>query len=286
MESERVFGSTAVGTIEPLRPRAFASALGVWRVRAGDDSAVLKLLRLGAAPHPRWPSRADPRDPYYWRREPLAYASGVLEPFGIPACRACIDRPDGSVALWLDDGGDPPAWTPVLLGEVARRLGRAQAALAGRIDEPWLARDWLREYLLLHDVSLDEKLLERLDGMTQTICHHDFHPSNVLESGVVIDWAYAGAGALGLDAGVLVADGLADGAFEPALADTVAGEVWSGYLAGLREGGLAGGEDEVRYAFLRGTALRLSWLPRGTSPAWDATVELLDRWQDEARELA
>jgi hypothetical protein len=42
----------------------------------------------------------------------------------------------------------------------------------------------------------------------------------------------------------------------------------------------------VRFAFLRGTALRLSWLPRGKSEAFDATIELLDRWRNESRELA
>jgi hypothetical protein len=103
---------------------------------------------------------------------------------------------------------------------------------------------------------------------------------------VVVDWAYCGLAALGLDAGVLVADGLADGAFAPELSEPVSACVWAGYLAGLREGGFTGDENGVRYAFLRGTALRLSWLPRGRSPAWDATVDLLDRWRVAARELA
>jgi hypothetical protein len=96
----------------------------------------------------------------------------------------------------------------------------------------------------------------------------------VLESGVVIDWAYCGIGAPGLDAGVLVADGIADDAFAVEQADAVAAAVWNGYLEGL-DG--AFDPEDVRCAFTRGTALRLSWPPRGAKPAWDATIDFLER---------
>lgn len=253
-------------------------------MRAAGDVAVLKLLRLDAAPHPRWPSRPDPEDPYYWRREPIAYDSGLLESFGVPRRRACVDRGDGSLALWLDDGGDPPPWTPDLLGSAARRLGRAQAELAADPpNEPWLARGWLRVYLRLHDVVPDEALLDRLDASTQTVCHHDLHPDNVLGAAAdsIIDWAYCGLGALGLDPGVLVADGIADQAFAAELADEVAERVWDGYLAGLRAGGWSGDEEDVRFAFARGTAQRLAWLPAGDRPEWDATIAFLRRLASE-----
>jgi hypothetical protein len=73
---------------------------------------------------------------------------------------------------------------------------------------------------------------------------------------------------------VLVADGIADEAFPAELAGEVEASVWDGYLAGL-----AGAVDEgdVRLAFAQGTALRLSWLPRGDRPAWDATIVFLER---------
>jgi hypothetical protein len=233
---------------------------------------VLKLISLDAGPHPRWASRPSEDDPYYWRREPLAYASGLLELFGVPRVRARVERANGSIALWLEDGGDPPVWTPALLGDTARRLGRAQARAT--TDAPWLVRGFLREYLALHDIAPDEDVLTRLDAMPSTLCHNDLHPDNVLESGVVIDWAYCGIGAPGLDAGVLVADGIADDAFPVEQADAVAAAVWNGYLEGLD--GAFGAED-VRFAFARGTALRLSWLPRGEKPAWDATIDFLQR---------
>src|SRR5205814_669522 len=140
-----------------------------------------------------------------------------------------------------------------------------------------------------HDV-LDaeaEAILARLDALPLTFCHLDLHPANVLgeEARVVIDWAHCGVAALGLDPGVLVADGVADEVYPAELADDVTREVWGGYLAGLHDAGWTGSEADVRWAFLRGTALRLSWLPR-TKPSWAATRALLDRWREEARELA
>ena len=246
---------------------------------AGSDRAVLKLLRAGQTTDSRWPASPDPAHPYYWRREACAYESGVLAAFGAPACRAVVERPDGSLALWLELVPEVDAWTPELLGVVAERLGRAQREEPA--DTGWLARDWLRAYLVLHGVPADEDVLARLDGMRQTLCHNDFHPANVLgRSGeVVIDWAYCGIGAVGLDAGVLVADGIADQAFPAEAADEAAAAVWEGYLAGL--GGVCD-EADVRFAFARGTALRLSWLPRGERPSWDATAALLGRLASEA----
>jgi Phosphotransferase enzyme family len=259
--------------VQQLRVTPPRATAGIWRV--GD--AVLKVVHDGGEGS-RWPSSSDPAHPYYWRREPLAYASGLLEPFGAPACRAIVDRSDGSVALWLDAVPEVEKWTPPLLGVVARRLGRARAGPPP--DAAWLSRDWLRAYLQLHGVEHDPQL----DELPQTFCHFDFHPGNVLGPGaeVVVDWAYAGVGPRGSDPGVLVADGVADGAFPAELADDAAEAVWDGYLAGLREGGWSGDEDDVRAAFFRGTATRLSWLPRGEKPEWDATIDLLDRWRELA----
>jgi len=277
-----------------LEERIPAASVGLWRVRTQSDSAVLKVIALGGKHHPRWPVAADESHPYYWRREACVYESGLLDrlvDLHAPECRGVFERTDGSVAVWLEDVPEARAWTVEALGAVAERLGRAQAGLAADpLDERWLSRGWLREYLGIRDIEGPEveAVLARLEKVPQTLCHHDFHPANVLgdDSSVVIDWAYCGLGALGLDAGVLVADGIADEAFAPELADAAGDEVWRGYVAGLRSAGWQGREEDVRYAYLRGTALRLSWMPLGVKPAWDATHALLERWVEQARELA
>jgi Phosphotransferase enzyme family len=239
----------------------------VWRVRAAGRSAVLKLLRLNAGPHPQWPSRPDPDDTHYWLREPLAYESGALEPFGVPEVLARVDRAGGDVALWLEDAGDPiERWTPQQFETTARRLGAAQAELRG-FDAPWLAHGWLREYYRLHEVPYER----RLDELPQTLCHHDLHPNNILDSGLVIDWAFCGVGPVGADAGVLVGDGLADGWFPPEDVDAVFDAVWRGYTEGLGDDG-----EDVRYGYVEGIR-RLRWLVHGRSPQRDATIALIER---------
>ncbi len=257
-----------------LRETPPAATAGLWRVATRSDSAVLKVVVEGGSSG-RWPSSSDPAHPYYWRREPCVYESGVAAAFGPPACRAVVERSDGSVALWLEDVAEVNAWTPRLLGDVAHRVGLAQAAPPPA--HVWLSRGWLRAYLGLHGVRGGAEVLARLDELPSALCHHDLHPANVLEGCVVIDWAYCGPAARGLDAGVLVADGLADEAFSAEVVDEVADAVWEGYLAGLRAGGWSGSIDDVRFAFVHGTALRLSWLPRGSKPAWDATIAFLQR---------
>lgn len=260
--------------VEDLRGRSFSSAVGVWRVRANDRSAVLKLLRLNAGPHDRWPSRPDPDDPYYWRREPLAYASGALAPFGAPAVLGTVERRDGSVALWLADAGDPiRRWTVDVFHEVAQRLGAAHAELLG-FDGPWLAHGWLREYFRLHDLPTADGVLDRLDALPQTLCHNDFHPNNVVGDGTVVDWAFCGVGPVGMDAGVLVGDGLADGWFPPEQVEDVLDAVWQGYAEGL-----GSDDDGVRSGFVEGIR-RLRWLGHRRSsqhPAHEATLALIER---------
>ena len=240
-----------------------AATAGVWHVETADDRAVLKVVCDGGD-EGRWPARTGASDPYYWRREPLAYLSGAIDSFGVPGVRACVERPDGSVALWLEDCGEPSATRePRELGAIAERLGAAQARPVA--DEPWLVRGFLPEYLRLHGIEDD---CARLEDLPQTLCHNDFHPGNVLGGGAVIDWAYCGVGAAGLDAGVLVVDALADEAIAADEADALADAVWEGYRRGF-------GQD-VRAGFVAG-ARRLRWLPRGRKTAWDATTSLIER---------
>ncbi len=173
-ELAAVFGATTgadarVSAEQVYEPVASASA-GIWRVTCGTQSAILKLIAHSAEGHPNWRSGAAAGHWYYWRREVLAYETGLLAslPGGLraPTCRLAAPRDDGSIALWLEDITAPPAtaWTVERYGVGARHLGQMQGAfLAGRPlpEHEWLSHDWLRSYLAQRDG--DMHLVDRVD---------------------------------------------------------------------------------------------------------------------------
>ena len=127
---------------------------GTARDGGGDApwSLVLKVVRPPGPDGPAPPMATEPRATYYWRREPLAYESGLLGdlPGGLAAarCYGVDERPDGAVWLWLeelrDDAGRP--WPLDRYALAARHLGRFNGAyLAGRPlpAHPWLCADFL-----------------------------------------------------------------------------------------------------------------------------------------------
>jgi hypothetical protein len=138
-----------------------------------------------------------------------------------PRCVLVAERPDASVALWLEDITGVPAaqWPLARYGLAARHLGQTQGVyVTGRPlpDEPWLSRDWMRAYLLQRDGDLhlvtdpvawehplvaahfpdppvdrllamrahQSRLLETLDRLPRTLCHLDLHPANLFEDGM------------------------------------------------------------------------------------------------------
>ncbi len=211
-------------SVEQLYEPVASASIGIWRVRAGDGSAVLKLTAHSGAGHENWRSGEDPAHWYYWRREALAYESGLLGTLtgGLraPHCNLVGARPDGSVALWLEDLSGVPGqqWPLARYEQAARHLGRTQGVyVTGHPlpDEPWLSRDWMRTYLRqrdgdfrlvgqsaswdhpllagdfaeppigrLHAMRADQsRLLDALDGLPRTLCHRDLHPANLFADG-------------------------------------------------------------------------------------------------------
>jgi phosphotransferase family enzyme len=267
-ELEAVFGSAAPpDEVIDLRGKKFASTLGVWRVAAQGKSLVLKHLALGAGGTRTWPSEPEIDSTHYWRREVEVYERGlsVEVPFRLPAA-AVFERADGSVALWLEDVGDPEPWPDEDIVDLARRL----AAMPIVDDGPaWLARGWWPRYLDLRAFRFDpelsywqrrDEIVARIEAQPSVLVHNDFHPGNVFRPGgdpVVIDWAFAGIGVPGSDAGVLAGDFLFDGFYAPEDAQHLIDLIWDAY-SGALDPALV---PEAEFTYFVGNALRYGWAP-------------------------
>ena len=162
-----------VAVREPVRaalaaPRAEVTRWSVEPVHGGLDktSAVYRVrgaARVGGQARP-WSvilkvfrpagGREDPAGAFYWRREALAYTSGVLDglPGGLRAarCFGAEERP-GAVWLWLEHVAGAPGteWSRQQTLEAVRRLGAfSGASAAGRPlpSPPWLPHSWHRAW--------------------------------------------------------------------------------------------------------------------------------------------
>jgi hypothetical protein len=194
---------------------------GLWRAAGKDWSMVRKLVRHSDQGSPNWLTGEATDHWYYWRREVLAYTTGLTASFdgGLrgPRLLAAIEQDDGSVALWLEDAGEHAGrtWSLERYALAARHLGRAQGAYGVYRPLPadtWLSRRWLRQYVdrrarafaghldnheawaaagfpagtkqrarRLHDQR--EQLLDALEQAPPTISHFDAHPANLFAVG-------------------------------------------------------------------------------------------------------
>jgi hypothetical protein len=153
-------------TATPLSHRVINQVTGgLWRVSgaalvAGTPvawSLVLKVLRLAAADvASEFAPSTIPSHWNYWRREALAYRTGLLDnlPAGLaaPRCLLVTEPAADEVWLWLEEIAGTPAtdWPIARFGLATRRLGQFQGMYAAGKqplpDEPWLSRDWLRAW--------------------------------------------------------------------------------------------------------------------------------------------
>jgi hypothetical protein len=263
-----VFGTAAPPEeVSDLRGKSFASTVGVWRVRSVGQSVVLKHLALGAGNAATWPSEPELDSQYYWRREVEVYANGLGRdiPFRLPGSTT-FERADGSVALWLEDVGDPEPWPDIDIVDVARKLAAMPVVSS---PPPWFAGDWFTRYLDLRAHRFDpelsfwlrrDEIVERIEAGPRVLVHNDFHPGNIFRPGgdpVVIDWAFCGLGALGSDAGILAGDFLFDGFYPPEEAGRLIELIWDAYSGALDPALVL----EAEFTFFVGNALRYGWAP-------------------------
>jgi hypothetical protein len=154
-------------------------------------------------------------------------------------------------------------------------------------DWPWLSSGWLRGYIaesapampLIRD-SLDHPLvchwlpgdasdrlfrlweehdlfLDALDRLPRTLCHLDLFRRNLFarktdegdDQTVVIDWAFAGRGAIGEELTPLVLASVAFNEVDFAQAQALEDIVYEGYLEGLRDAGWQGDPRQVRLGY-------------------------------------
>ena len=119
------------------------------RREATPWSLILKIVGLE-------PDNNDPSGWAYWKREILAYQSGLLDDLPgdlvAPRCFGTVEQADEAHWLWLEEVQDElgPLWPLDHYGVVARHFGRFNGAyLVGRpmSTQPWLSVGWLRQYV-------------------------------------------------------------------------------------------------------------------------------------------
>jgi hypothetical protein len=291
----------AVGTLVDAKELTHNAANdatgGIWLVTGSSGAAVLKIAKppSGTPSGSAWPTSDEPTHWNYWRREALAYSTGLVSsyaPFGIttPALLSSATQTDGSLALWLSVVSGTPAisWTPAELGSFAHRLGAAQGSFIDRIPAvPWLSRSWLESYLgrtttwvrwevdwshplaAVWPASVRSALAALWESRSSvlararasspaTLAHLDVWPMNIIGTSL-LDWSFAGAGGIGEDPANLIIDSVTDGLMPASYLPEIESLVISSYVDGLRSSGSALSFDAVRRAIRLYGAAKYAW---------------------------
>lgn len=211
-------------TVTPINPelRIHSVTGGVFRVEWAEASLVIKVVRHGHDEDPGalWVSGSTPDHRNYWKREWLAFDSGLLDalPGQLRAPQTLLTtQPAADEAwVWMEDveGRDGATWPVGDYASVAFDLGTTQGAYAAGVEMlptyEWLSRDWLRGWvdalarhadlvdddevwaenpLRLLDSLRDrcsslwsrrEELLAIVDSAPRCVVHCDFWPHNLI----------------------------------------------------------------------------------------------------------
>ena len=218
-------GTVVTGcTVEPITGSSGAATASVQRLvfEAGQQAFTVIKKSFRPLTHGRHAGGAeDPRHWAYWRRELLAYESGLL-PRG-PGLRA---------PRWLGTDGDAiylePATGPAERPELAaERLAVWQAA-ADVPEVAWLSGPQLTQRLAVTELdwaavdadpelsgiwSRRADLLDALSAVPSVLSHGDFHPGNLRAAGsdtIALDWGGFGVAPVGADVAHLALGTLRD----------------------------------------------------------------------------
>jgi hypothetical protein len=98
--------------------------------------AVVKVVHQGEGTNPRWRSSTDEGDPYYWKREPLAYTTGFLAREFEGVLRAPALQDDAGAQRLATKYGEPFAtiryeWEAAM-AFMAERAAHARASATSR----------------------------------------------------------------------------------------------------------------------------------------------------------
>jgi hypothetical protein len=185
-DSDSPLGSIDKGILAPLVRKALGSEtvnVGEWQCQwlRGGASLAEGVFRFAGTGHDQgktmpWslvlkvirpvPPVDDPSHSHYWKREALAYQSGLLEDLPgnlvAPRCFDVVERLDGRCWIWMEDVRDDigPEWPLEHYGVVARHLGQFNGAyLMGR---PIPARGWLSHGFLRQPVTRNTPVVAQL----------------------------------------------------------------------------------------------------------------------------
>lgn len=127
---------------------------GRYQEEAMPWSLILKVVQLAEDAPQGWGT--DLLHFGYWKREALAYQSGILEDLGTnlraPRCFEVTEQPDGSVWLWLEDISEngQAVWPVARYGLAACHFGRWQGRPLYTPSLPaasWLRTGWLHSWV-------------------------------------------------------------------------------------------------------------------------------------------
>ncbi|NIZ93263.1 aminoglycoside phosphotransferase family protein [Kineococcus rubinsiae] len=246
-----------------------------------------------------WSASTDPRRWNYWHREAEVYGDPGLRAslagtgLSLPAAEV-VEHADGTT-LWLEDVPGVLGVDFTLADHVAlaAALGRWQAG--GPHDAPWASRGFLRDYstsrpgdvgLVDDDAAWEhplvrdtwpaglregwarllahrEDLLGVVEGQPRTLCHLDAWVSNVIRRPdgelCLLDWTFAGDGAVGEDLGNYLPDAVLDLFWPAERLPELEAACFAAHLDGLRRAGWSGSERDVRLGMVA-SCVKYAWL--------------------------